>query len=66
MFVSGFPLRIVSEKNGINSKEVTKYSVICALHFDKSCFFVKQHRNLLYKHVFPLVVVGRIKYVSLQ
>lgn len=27
-------------------------------------FFMKQHRKLLYKHVFPSIVVDRIKYAK--
>ncbi|CAI6369405.1 unnamed protein product [Macrosiphum euphorbiae] len=51
-------------ENYLNPKDVTKYSVICSLHFEKSCFVMKQHRKLLYKHVFPSIVVGRIKYAK--
>ncbi|KAL4083277.1 hypothetical protein QTP88_028607 [Uroleucon formosanum] len=51
-------------KNYLNPKDVTKYSVICSLHFEKSCFFMKQYGKLLYKHIFPSIVVGRIKYAK--
>jgi len=53
-------------ENYLNPKNVTKYSVICSLHFDKSCFVIKQSKKLLQKHVFPSIVVRRIKSVSLQ
>lgn len=53
-------------ENYLNPKNVTKHSVICSSHFEESCFVMKQNRKLLYKHVFPSIVVNRIKNVSSQ
>lgn len=52
-------------ENALNSVDVIKSSLVCSLHFDKSCFILHKSRKLLQKHAVPSIIVGRIKNVSI-
>lgn len=52
-------------KNFLNPENVTISSLVCSLHFDKSCFILNKSRKLLKRHATPSIIVDRIKWVCI-
>jgi len=54
------------QENGVLFDKISKLSLICSLHFDDSCFVMRNSRKHLLEHAVPSKIINRIRCVSVH